>query len=102
MVGIYRRSEPKAKITFQSNPVDPVNPLEQSLLFIRLCSPMEKSNVSAIIWQEDDVYVSKSPELEVASAGDTQEEALENLKEAIELYLENAKAMGISNDFASH
>ena len=36
---------------------------------------MEKLNVTAIIWQEDNVYVSKCPELEVASAGDTPEEA---------------------------
>jgi predicted RNase H-like HicB family nuclease len=62
---------------------------------------MEKLNVTAIIWQEDDVYVSKCPELEVASAGDTPEEALENLKEAVKLYLENAKALGILNDFAA-
>ncbi|HEY9206732.1 MAG TPA: hypothetical protein VIO58_12525 [Candidatus Methanoperedens sp.] len=41
------------------------------------------------------------PELEVASAGDTPQEALENLKEAVELYLENAKALGILNDFAT-
>ena len=54
---------------------------------------MEKSNVTAIIWRENDVYVSKCPELEVASAGDTPEEALENLKEAVELYLENANAL---------
>jgi predicted RNase H-like HicB family nuclease len=39
--------------------------------------------------------------LEVASAGDTPEEALANLKEAVELYLENAKALGILNDFAA-
>ncbi len=62
---------------------------------------MEKFNVTAIIWQEDDVYVSKCPELEVASAGDTPEEALLNLKEAVELYMENAKALGILNDFAA-
>ncbi len=62
---------------------------------------MEKLNVTAIIWREDDVYDSKCPELEVASAGDTPEEALENLKEAVELYIENAKALGILNDFAA-
>ena len=61
---------------------------------------MKEFNVTAIIWQEDDAYVSKCPELEVASAGDTPQEALENLKEAVELYLENAKALGILNDFA--
>lgn len=62
---------------------------------------LEKFNVTAIIWQEEDVYVSKCPELEVASSGDTPEEALLNLKEAVELYLENAKALGILNDFAA-
>ena len=59
---------------------------------------MEQLNVTAIIWQEDDAYVSKCPELEVASAGDTPEKALLNLKEALELYLENAKALGIFDD----
>ena len=62
---------------------------------------MEQLNVTAIIWQEDDAYVSKCPELEVASAGDTPEEALLNLKEAVELYIENAKALGILNDFSA-
>ncbi len=62
---------------------------------------MKKFNVTAIIWQEDDVYVSKCPELEVASAGNTLQEALENLKEAVELYLENAKALGTLNYFAA-
>lgn len=60
---------------------------------------MDEFNVTAVIWQEDDVYVSKCSELEVASAGDTPQEALENLKEAVELYIENAKALGIFDDF---
>lgn len=59
---------------------------------------MEKFNLTSVIWKEGDVFVSKCPELEVASAGDTQEEALENLKEAVELYLENAKALDILDD----
>jgi predicted RNase H-like HicB family nuclease len=62
---------------------------------------MNKFNVTAVIWQEDDVYVSKCPELEVASAGDTPQEALENLKEAVELYIENAKILGILDDFTA-
>jgi predicted RNase H-like HicB family nuclease len=40
-------------------------------------------------------YVSKCPELGVASVGDNPREALENLKEAVELYLENAEALGM-------
>ena len=62
---------------------------------------MEEFNVTAVIWQEDDVYVSKCPELEVASAGNTPQEALENLKEAVELYIENAKILGILEDFTA-
>jgi len=62
---------------------------------------MKEFNVTAVIWQEDDVYVSKCPELEVASAGDTPQEALENLKEAVELYIENAKILGILDDFTA-
>ncbi len=42
-----------------------------------------------------EVYVSKCPELGVSSCGDTPQEAEENLKEAVELYLENAKALGM-------
>ena len=61
---------------------------------------MDEFNVTAVIWQEDDVYVSKCPELEVASAGDTPQEALENLKEAVELFIGNAKALGIFDDFS--
>ncbi|MDP2844492.1 MAG: type II toxin-antitoxin system HicB family antitoxin [Candidatus Methanoperedens sp.] len=59
---------------------------------------VKKFNLTAVIWQENDVYVSKCPELEVASAGDTPKEALENLKEAVELYLENAEKLGMMED----
>jgi len=62
---------------------------------------MDEFNVTAVIWQEDDVYVSKCPELEVASAGDTPQEALENLKEVVKLFIENAKALGILDDFSA-
>ena len=56
---------------------------------------MENLKLTAVIWQEDVAFVSKCPELGVASCGDTPQEALHNLKEAVELYLENAKAIGI-------
>jgi predicted RNase H-like HicB family nuclease len=62
---------------------------------------MKEFNVTAVIWQEDEVYVSKCPELEVASAGDTPQVALENLKETVELYIENAKILGILEDFTA-
>lgn len=59
---------------------------------------MEKFNLTATIWEEEGVYVSKCPELSVASCGDTPEEALTNLKEAVELYLDNAIALGLIAD----
>lgn len=42
----------------------------------------------AIVYQEDELYVAECPEVGTASQGDTIEEALANLKEATELYLE--------------
>lgn len=46
--------------------------------------------LTAIIEREDDGYVSLCPELDVASQGDTIEAARENLREAVELFLECA------------
>ncbi len=43
---------------------------------------------TAIIYWEEDVYVAECPEIGTASQGDTIEQALANLKEATELYLE--------------
>lgn len=44
--------------------------------------------LSTVIIKEDDVYVAKCPEVGTVSQGSTIEEAIENLKEATELYLE--------------
>ncbi len=49
-----------------------------------------KYNLTAIIEREDDGYVSLCPELDIASQGDTIEEARGNLIEALELFLETA------------
>ena len=43
---------------------------------------------TAILHWEEDVYVAQCPEVGTASQGDTVEEAILNLKEATELYLE--------------
>ena len=43
---------------------------------------------SAVIHKEDDLYVAECPEVGTVSQGNTIEEALTNLKEATELYLE--------------
>lgn len=44
---------------------------------------------SAVVTKGGKYYVSLCPELDIASQGKNVEEALENLKEAIELYLED-------------
>jgi len=43
---------------------------------------------SAIIHLEEGVYVAECPEVGTVSEGDTLDEAIANLKEATELYLE--------------
>jgi predicted RNase H-like HicB family nuclease len=47
-----------------------------------------KRSFAASVWREGDWYVSQCLELDVASQGETEEEALSNLREAIELYYE--------------
>ncbi len=56
---------------------------------------MKNLKLSAVIWKEKEGYVSRCPELSVASCGDDVEEALRNLKEAVELYIENAIELSI-------
>ena len=46
--------------------------------------------LTAIIEREGNGYVSLCPELDIASQGDTVEQARENLKEALELFFETA------------
>ena len=45
---------------------------------------------TAIIEREDDAYVALCAELEIASQGESVSEARNNLREAIELFLESA------------
>ena len=46
--------------------------------------------LTAIIEREDDGYVALCPELDIASQGETIEEARKNLQEALELFFESA------------
>lgn len=52
--------------------------------------------LTAIIEREGNGYVSLCPELDVASQGDTIEEARKNLIEALELFFETASSEEIS------
>jgi predicted RNase H-like HicB family nuclease len=59
---------------------------------------MKNFEYTAVVWRESEGYVSKCPELGVASCGDTLEDAVSNLKEAVDLYLENAEVLGLMVD----
>ena len=52
---------------------------------------------SAIIHKEDDLYVAECPEVGTVSQGYTIEEAITNLKEATELYIEEMPVSNISH-----
>jgi predicted RNase H-like HicB family nuclease len=45
---------------------------------------------TSMIYRENDGYVALCPELDVASQGDTVEEASANVREAVDLFVENA------------
>ena len=44
--------------------------------------------IDFILWQEGKYYIAQCLNIEVSSFGETVDEAIENLKEAVELYLE--------------
>ena len=49
---------------------------------------MAVQTFTAVIHKEDDLYIADCPEVGTVSQGRTVEEAIANLKEATELYLE--------------
>jgi len=54
---------------------------------------------TALVQREEDGWVSLCPELDVASQGDTPEEAKANLREAVELFLETAPTDEVERRF---
>lgn len=46
----------------------------------------------ASVWREGEWYVAQCRELDVASQGESESEALANLKEALELYFESPRS----------
>jgi len=55
--------------------------------------------LTAIIEREGDGYVSLCPELDIASQGDSVEQARDNLREALELFFETASSEEIKQRF---
>ena len=56
-----------------------------------------RRTITAIIEREGNGYVSLCPELDIASQGDTIEEARANLIEAVELFFETASPSEVQN-----
>lgn len=56
---------------------------------------MKKLHLTAVIWPEGKQYVSRCPEIGVASFGKTPAAARRALQEAVELWLSNAKKLGL-------
>lgn len=52
-----------------------------------------KRPFAATFWREGNWYISKCLEIDVANQGETEEEALANLKEALELHFEPPQPM---------
>jgi len=54
--------------------------------------------LTAVVWQEGQDFVSLCPELGVSSCGSNLEEAVAMLQEAVDLYLENARDLDMLDD----
>lgn len=50
---------------------------------------------TASVWQEGEWVIAQCREVDVASQGHSEEEALENLKEALELHFEPPRATAL-------
>ena len=51
-----------------------------------------KRRFTATVWRQGDWYVAQCREVDVASQGETEDEAIANLKEALELHFEAPRA----------
>ena len=56
---------------------------------------MKKLHLTAVIWAEGGRYVSRCPEIGVASYGRTPAAARRALQEAVDLWVSNAKKLGL-------
>lgn len=62
---------------------------------------MKTLQFTSLVEREDGGYVALCPELDIASQGDTIDEAQANLKEAVELFLETAPVEEVERRYNS-
>lgn len=58
---------------------------------------MAKISIKSVVWQEGKYYVAQCLNVEVSSFGETRQEALANLDEALDLYFEDSKSPKVSS-----
>jgi predicted RNase H-like HicB family nuclease len=49
---------------------------------------MQEIHLKSIVWKQGKYFVAQCPQIDVSSFGETKEEALSNLDEALALYVE--------------
>ncbi|MGE5596658.1 MAG: type II toxin-antitoxin system HicB family antitoxin [Hyphomicrobiales bacterium] len=59
---------------------------------------MSQVTLTATVWAEGEQYVSLCPELGVSSFGGRPEQAVDMLREAVELYLDNTAELGLRSE----
>jgi predicted RNase H-like HicB family nuclease len=57
---------------------------------------MKKITFASVVWREGKYYISQCLNVDLASFGKSKNEALANLREALELYIEDAPRKKIS------
>lgn len=50
---------------------------------------MKKSTLESVVWKEDRYYVAQCLNVDISRFGETREDALKQLDEALSLYLED-------------
>ena len=60
---------------------------------------MKARKLTGVIWREGNGYVALCPELDIASQGDSIEQARRNLQEALELFFETADPSEIEDRY---
>ena len=56
---------------------------------------MKKISMKNLVWKEGKYYIAQALNIDVSSFGKTKQEALGNLREAVELYLEDARSQDV-------
>lgn len=60
---------------------------------------MKTLKITIEFWKEGNLYIARSPELDMVAQGDSLEEARRNLLEVIEIQFEEMKELGTLDEF---